>query len=84
MMPQMSGYEVLDHIRAHPSARPLVIVLTAGGEPRPNDTSLIIATLHKPFDVELLVDTILAGLSALDAHIPSDASAAAVNPEKIN
>jgi hypothetical protein len=75
---------VLDHIRGYPSARPLVIVLTAGGEPRPNDTSLIIATLQKPFDVELLVDTILACLSALDTPIPPDASATPVKPEKVN
>jgi len=84
MMPEMSGYELLDHLHAHPSARPLVIVLTAGGEPRPHDTSLIIATLHKPFDVELLVDTILACLNALDTPVPPAAPAASVTPEKIN
>jgi hypothetical protein len=59
-------------------------VLTAGGEPRPNDTSLIIATLHKPFDVELLIDTIVACLHALDAPLPPVPSAATVTPEKIN
>ena len=84
MMPEMSGYELLDHLHGHPTARPLIIVLTAGGEPRPKDTSLIIATLTKPFDVELLVDTIQACLNSLDAPIPHDESAASVNPEKIN
>ena len=85
MMPEMDGYELLDHLAAHPSSvRPLVIVLTAGGEPRPHDTNLIIATLHKPFDVELLVDTIVACLTTLDAPVPSAPSAASVNPEKVN
>ena len=85
MMPEMDGYQLLDHLAAHPpSARPLVIVLTAGGEPRPKDTSVTIATLHKPFDVELLLDTIVACLNALDAPVPAAASAAPVNPAKIN
>jgi len=84
MMPEMNGYELLDHLQGHPTARPLVIVLTAGGEPRPTDTNLAIATLHKPFDVELLIDTILACLNTLDSPVPPALSAAAVKPEKVN
>ena len=60
MMPHVNGYEVVDHLSAQPcSARPLVVVLTAGMEPRALDTSVVIGTLHKPFDIELLVDTVL-------------------------
>src|SRR5689334_10534225 len=65
MMPQMNGYEVLTHLAAQPAARrPLVLVLTAGLEPRPLDTRVVIGMLHKPFDVELLVDTVVGCMSA--------------------
>jgi CheY-like chemotaxis protein len=64
MMPQMNGYDVLTHLAAQPAARrPLVLVLTAGLEPRPLDTQIVIGMLHKPFDVELLVDTVVGCLS---------------------
>ena len=65
MMPIMSGYEVLERLAAHaPAERPLVIVLTAGLERRTFDAALVVGTIHKPFDVELLVDTIAGCLSA--------------------
>lgn len=65
MMPQMSGYDVLEHLAAQPHhSRPLVLVLTAGLEPRPLDTRIVIGMLHKPFDVELLVDTVLGCMGA--------------------
>ncbi|HJQ41318.1 MAG TPA: response regulator [Thermoanaerobaculia bacterium] len=65
MMPHMSGYEVLDHLAAQPpESRPLVLVLTAGLEPRPLDTRIVIGMLHKPFDVELLVDTVVGCMGA--------------------
>lgn len=61
MMPVVSGYEVLDHLMAQPQQqRPFVIVLTAGTEPHGLDPSLVAGTIRKPFDVELLVDTISA------------------------
>ena len=64
MMPQMNGYEVLTHLAAQPAAgRPLVLVLTAGLEPRPLDTRSVIGMLHKPFDVEQLVDTVVGCMS---------------------
>jgi len=59
MMPRMNGYDVLEHLGATPAAtRPLVLVLTAGTEPKKFDTSLVIGTIQKPFDIELLVDTV--------------------------
>lgn len=56
MMPVMSGYEVLDHV-AGLKDRPLVIVLTAGTPPKQLDADLVAGSLRKPFDIELLVDT---------------------------
>lgn len=69
MMPRMSGYDVLDHLAGVPAVnRPLVLVLTAGMEPRSFDTSFVVGMLHKPFDIELLVDTVSGCLSALVAQ----------------
>lgn len=59
MMPMLSGYDVLDHLATlAPEQRPHVLVLTAGLEPRTFDGSLVIGTIHKPFDIGLLLDTI--------------------------
>lgn len=67
MMPRMNGYEVLEHIsRMPPATRPLVLVLTAGLEQRRFDTSFVIGTIQKPFDIELLVDTVAACLEATE------------------
>jgi len=67
MMPQMDGYDVLGHLgTCPPGARPLVLVLTAGLEPRPINTGLVIGMLRKPFDVELLIDTIAGCISAVE------------------
>jgi DNA-binding response OmpR family regulator len=69
MMPRMSGYELLDHLsRQSILTRPRVLVLTAGLDSRmiPADltTDLVIGTVHKPFDVEMLVDIVTGYLSA--------------------
>jgi CheY-like chemotaxis protein len=72
MMPRMSGYEVLDRLLAQPATtRPMVLVLTAGLEPREFDASLVVGTIHKPFDVELLVDTIIGCISAMTPQTPA-------------
>jgi CheY-like chemotaxis protein len=62
MMPKMNGWEVLEHIDQFGTARPVpvVIVLTAGNEPRDLNPAYVAGTVRKPFDVELLVDTITA------------------------
>jgi len=65
MMPRMNGYEVLDHIGTRPAAaRPLVLVLTAGLGQRSFDSSFVVGTIQKPFDIELLVDTVAGCLLA--------------------
>ena len=67
MMPLMSGYQVLEHLADDSaSIRPLVIVLTAGLEPRSFDTTFVVGTIHKPFDVELLVDTVMGCLKVTE------------------
>jgi chemosensory pili system protein ChpA (sensor histidine kinase/response regulator) len=65
MMPRMNGYEVLDHVGKMPAAtRPLVLVLTAGLGMRTFDSSFVGGTIQKPFDSELLVDTVAGCLVA--------------------
>jgi len=64
MMPHLNGYQVLDALAARPpNDRPLVLVLTAGAEPRNLSADLVAGTIHKPFDVEIIVDTITAALT---------------------
>src|SRR5687767_2394521 len=88
MMPLMSGYQVLEHLADESgSVRPLVIVLTAGLEPRNFDTSFVVGTIHKPFDVELLVDTVMGCLKVTEPLPPdtcppaSDAASAGQEEE---
>ncbi len=43
-----------------------MLVLTAGLEQRKFDTNLVIGTIQKPFDIELLVDTVTGCLEATE------------------
>ena len=68
MMPRMNGYELLDEIAKMPrEQRPIVIVLTAGIEPRDLPSEIVSGTVRKPFDIEMLVDTIAACIHAAAA-----------------
>jgi CheY-like chemotaxis protein len=68
MMPHMSGYEVLDEMAKLPrEERPIIIVLTAGSEPRSLPANLVSGTVRKPFDIGMLVDTVAACLSTITA-----------------
>jgi CheY-like chemotaxis protein len=61
MMPNRSGWDVLGEIAGWPpERRPVIIVLTAGSEPRTLDPTLVAGTIRKPFDVEMLIDTVSA------------------------
>jgi two-component system response regulator ResD len=66
MMPKMSGYEVLEALE-HESVetRPLVVVLTAGNEPRNLNPEIVAGTVRKPFDIEMLIDTLTACMSTV-------------------
>ena len=64
MMPRMSGFEVLDRLSGQPvMTRPLVLLLTAGHEPRAAGMAFVVGTIHKPFDIGLLLDSIAGCLS---------------------
>jgi CheY-like chemotaxis protein len=66
MMPHMSGYDVLERLEELPeNERPFVLVLTAGGEPRTLSPAIVAGTVRKPFDIELLVDSVVACLAML-------------------
>lgn len=74
MMPRMSGYEFLDQIESWPADQcPLVLVLTAGSEPRNLNPKIVAGTIRKPFDIELLVDTVGACIRTLDQFAQNDA-----------
>ncbi|HET7711034.1 MAG TPA: response regulator [Thermoanaerobaculia bacterium] len=63
MMPRVNGEGVLSELALLPeAARPVVIVLTAGPEPRNLDSNLVAGLLRKPFDIQMLVDTVGACL----------------------
>lgn len=68
MMPGMNGWDVLDHLATQPpQRRPVVIVLTAGSEPRTFKPGLVAGMVRKPFDIDMLVDTVAGCLHALEA-----------------
>jgi CheY-like chemotaxis protein len=61
MMPGESGWDVLGEIACWPlERRPMIIVLTAGSEPRSLDPTLVAGTVRKPFDIDMLIDTVTA------------------------
>lgn len=82
MMPRMNGYEVLEHLKDLPPAtRPLVLVLTAGLEVRKFDTQLVVGTIHKPFDIELLVDTVGGCLTASERQEQFESCPDVIQPQ---
>ncbi len=69
MMPVMNGWKVLEHIAAlDPSARPVVVLLTAGSEPRDFNPDLVVGSIRKPFDVDLLHDTVAGCISVINSR----------------
>jgi two-component system sensor histidine kinase/response regulator len=73
MMPRGSGWDVLGEIARWPlERRPITIVLTAGTEPRTLDPSLVAGTVRKPFDIDMLVDTVSACVRSAPARKQSD------------
>ncbi len=66
MMPVTSGWEVLQKLaRFEAARRPLVIVLTAGSESRDFSPDLVIGSIRKPFDVELLNDMVAGCIATI-------------------
>lgn len=68
MMPIVNGWEVLEKLQDLDAAvRPMVIVLTAGGEPRDFSRDFVVGSIKKPFDVQLLHDIVIGCLTAVSA-----------------
>jgi len=66
MMPVASGWEVLERLAGMDSnRRPVVIVLTAGTEPRGFSPEFVVGSIRKPFDVPLLHNMVDGCLSAV-------------------
>jgi len=66
MMPHLNGYQVLEAFSARQrDDRPVILVLTAGAEPRDLSADLVAGTIRNPFDVEMIVDTISAALTTI-------------------
>jgi len=83
MMPRMSGYELVEQLEAlSVMTRPRVLILTAAGmiDGRGLDTTLVVGAMHKPFDIELLIDTVTGCLAAAEPIAPAAAAEAAVTP----
>lgn len=81
MMPRMSGYDVIDRLgRLSVMLRPQVLVLTAGQEPRSFDPQLVLGTIHKPFDVELLLDIVAGCLTSGLVEEREDGAATSDSP----
>ena len=69
MMPVKNGWQVLEHVTAMDARmRPAVILLTAGTEPREFNPDIVAGTVRKPFDVELLYDTVVGCISVITAR----------------
>jgi len=69
MMPVMSGWEVLERLAGvDPARRPVIVVLTAGTEPRDVSPEFVAGSVRKPFDVQLLLDTVTGCIAAVAAR----------------
>ena len=65
MMPRMNGYELVRHLEEQSfTSRPRVLILTAGLPGRPLRSDLIVGSIPKPFDIDLLLDTVSGCLAA--------------------
>ncbi len=75
MMPRMSGYDVVAQLADQSvMTRPRVLVLTAAGiEPlKVTVTDLVVGTMQKPFDIDLLIDTVTGCLDAMPAPVATE------------
>ena len=79
MMPQMSGWEMLRLLGSRtPNRRPpVIILLTAGPESREVSPELVAGAVRKPFDIDLLTDTVSEWIGPPPAARPIDASRSA-------
>ena len=69
MMPVVSGYEVIARIDAMPPPRPLVLVLSAGVAPANINPEIVTGLVAKPFDIDLLAETVSACVMTAAARV---------------
>jgi diguanylate cyclase (GGDEF)-like protein len=76
MMPEMNGYEIIQHLRTF-AERPAVIVVTAmvGDRFLELDADVVTAVVHKPFDVDSLADTVSHIAAGMAERRPADVPA---------
>lgn len=63
MMPNVNGFELVDHIAAQTGPYPAVIVITAAAESAPLrhlNGKIVHSVVHKPFDINLVADLVEA------------------------
>jgi CheY-like chemotaxis protein len=67
MMPNIDGYDVIDHIRTLSMPHPAIIVITAGDTAsiRRLDPGMVHSVLRKPFDIDVLGDLIIAAAQTM-------------------
>lgn len=67
MMPVMSGYDVLAQLDSFPAAPPVIIVSAmADGRPASLDSDRVHGIVHKPFDVDSVVQLLTDVVRALE------------------
>lgn len=68
MMPNIDGYALIEHMKAHVAQRPAIIVISAGDSAslRRLDGSVVHSILRKPFDIDVLGDLIDAAAKSME------------------
>jgi CheY-like chemotaxis protein len=66
-MPRMDGEEVLRRLATMPPPRrPVVLMLTERNVLKTFDTTMVAGIVHKPFDIDLLIDSVTGCLASLE------------------
>lgn len=68
-MPRMNGYEVLAHLARISRADVPAIVVLSGAVAEDSDGDLVLQTVQKPFDVEVLVGAVRTSLGKRAAQL---------------
>lgn len=76
MMPNVDGYQLIDHLKTHERIRPVIIVVSAGDSAalRHLDGSIVHSVVRKPFDIDVLSDLVTAAVKAAADRPEAEAS----------
>ena len=68
MMPNVDGYELVQHIKSRGGRHPAIIVISAGDTAslRRLDATMVHSILRKPFDIDVLGDLITAAARSME------------------